>query len=277
MIPPRRPSCTPPGAPRLPNVPVCRPGFVTPFGGPASGISPGGGSLSPAPSARIPTPSPSCTIASIFSDCFLSCTGTIDGAAPGPVCGWTFIEPFGSFGGEFVFTPGVMSMDTADADDYPNATKPLPNPLATVFGLSGQFSFTEYQTPPNAMTTYQVIINNDGITENLSVSFFGDGGVLIQAGEATLIPTYSGSWTPNGSAHTVHFSVDGSGVPILFLAGISVPLTFVGDALSASGLYPDNSITYGGGSGDAAPASSPLRNLFITAGISAPDTVFCCP
>jgi len=34
-------------------------------------------------------------------------------------------------------------MDTFDADDFPIAFKPLSAPLATVFGLSGQFDFTE--------------------------------------------------------------------------------------------------------------------------------------
>ncbi len=275
MAPPnRRPFCTPPGVPRLPNVPVCRPMFVTPFGGPASGISPSGGGPAPSPA---PPPVPSCVSASIFADCFRSCTGVVNAASPGPVCGWTYIEPFGPLGGQVTFTPGMMSVQSFDADDFPIVTKPLPAPLATVFGLSGQFAFTEYPTPPGPTTTYQIFMNNLGITQTLSVSLFGDGSVVVQAGDSTLIPTYTGTWTPNHGSHVVHFSIDGAGIPTFFLDGVNIPLVFFGNVLSAGSSYPDNSINYGAGAGDVTPASSPVRNLFITAGVVGPRTVFCCP
>lgn len=213
----------------------------------------------------------------IFGDCFNICTGTINGGAPGPVCGWTYIEPFGALGGEFNFTPGVMSMDTFDADDFPIATKALPAPLATVFGLSGQWSFTEYSTPPNATTTYQILVNNFDISETLLVSLFGDGSVVVQAGNAILVPTYLGTWTPvPGAAHVVHFSIDGSGIPTLFIDGVAIPLVFIADLGNFSGSYPANSMNYGGGAGDPTPGSSPLRSLFLTAGVTPPETVFCC-
>jgi len=202
----------------------------------------------------------------------------ISGAAPGPVCGWTFIEPFGPLGGQFTFTPGIMSMDTFDADDFPIAFKPLSAPLATVFGLSGQFDFTEYTTPPNPTTTYQVIINNFDLSESLAVSFFGDGNIAFQAGDSTLIPFYTGTWTPTpGASHVVHFSVDGAGVPTLFLDGVAIPLIFVADVATFFALYPTNMVSYGGGAGDVTPDSSPLRSLFLTAGVVGPETVFCCP
>lgn len=224
-----------------------------------------------------PTPQPSCTTPSIFSDCFASCTGVIDGAAPGPVCGWTYIEPFGALGGQFTFTPGAMSMDTFDADDYPIAAKPLPAPLASVFGMSGQFSFTEYATPPNTMTTYQVILNNADLSETLIISFSGDGSVIVQAGDPDATPTYIGVWTPNAGSHVVHFSIDGAGVPTLYMDGVVIPVPFVADLGTLSALYPANNITYGGGAGDAAAAVSSLANIFLTAGIVGPETVFCCP
>lgn len=194
------------------------------------------------------------------------------------MCGWTFIEPFGALGGEFNFMPGVMSMDTFDADDFPTATKPLPAPLVSVFGISGQFDFTEYLTPPNAGTTYQIFMNNTGLTETLSVSLFGDGSVAVQAGPPASIPTYVGTWTPTpGAAHVVHFSIDLLGVPTLYIDGVAVPLVLFGSVPSFGTLYPANSISYGGGAADAAAASSLLRSLFITAGMVGPETVFCCP
>lgn len=218
-----------------------------------------------------------CVAASIFADCLGSCTGVISGAAPGPVCGWTFIEPFGALGGLFTFTPGVLSMDTAGATEFAIAAKPLPASLSSVWGVSGQFAFTEYPTAPNAETTYQIFMNNSDISEVLSVSLFGDGSVVVQAGDVDSVPTYTGSWTPNGGAHMVHFSIDSAGVPTLWLDGVAVPLTFYGNVGSWASSYPPNSISYGGGAAVAAPASSPLRNLFITQGETGPETVFCCP
>lgn len=219
----------------------------------------------------------SCVIASIFADCFGLCSGVIDGAAPGPVCGWTFIEPFGALGGRFTFTPGVMSMDTSGAAQFPIATKPLPASLASVLGLSGQFDFTEYPTTPNAETTYQIFLNNSDLSEVLSVSLFGDGSLVVQVGDVGSVPTYIGSWTPNGNAHVVHFSIDGSGVPTLWLDGVAITLAFYGNVGSWATSYPANSINYGGGAAVADAVSSPLRRLFITQGATGPATVFCCP
>lgn len=217
-------------------------------------------------------------MASIFSDCFGACTGTINGASPGPVCGYTYIEPFGAFGGQFAFTPGVMSMDTFDADDYPIATKPLPAPLASVFGISGKFSFAEYLTPPNPNTTYQLVLNNTGLTESLAISMFGDGSIIVQVGDPNSIPTYSGVWTPvPGATHTVFFAIDGAGVPTIYIDGVAIPVPFLADVFSVWNLYPAQSISYGGGSGDANPGNSPLYNLFATSGVVDPATVFCCP
>lgn len=218
-----------------------------------------------------------CVAASIFADCFKCCAGAINGAAPGPVCGWTFIEPFGALGGLFTLTPGIMSMDTAGATQFAIATKALAASLASVLGVSGQFDFTEYPTPPNAETTYQIFLNNFDISEVLSVSLFGDGSLVVQAGDVDSVPTYVGNWTPNGGAHVVHFSIDGSGAPTLWLDGVAIPLTFYGNVGSWAASYPANSINYGGGAAVATAASSPLRHLFLTAGATGPATAFCCP
>lgn len=253
-----------------------RPFITTPTGGPASGLWPQG-SARPAPAAPAPSPAPSCVAASIFSDCFGSCVGVINGGAPGPVCGWTFIEPFGALGGQFTFTPGQMALETFDADDFPIATKPIPAPPAGILGISGQFSFTEHQTPPNATTTYQLLVANFDLSQVLAVSLFGDGSVIVQAGDPNLIPTYLGTWTPNLGTHTVHFAVDGAGVPTLFIDGVAIPLTFVADLGSFWTVYPAGAITYGGGAGDVAASTQIIHNIFVTAGATPPQTVFCCP
>jgi len=214
--------------------------------------------------------------ASIFADCF-PYTGTIDAAAPGPVGGWTFIEPFGALGGEFNFTPGIMSMDTFDADDFAIAVKPLTDPLSSVFDISGQFDFTEYSTPPNPTTTYQVIMNNSDISESLSVSLFGDGNIVVQAGDSTTIPTYTGTWTPDAGAHVVHFTIDALGIPRIWIDGIEKVLAFLGNVGTFFSFYPANNISWGGGAGDVTPDVSPLRHLFLTAGVVGPETIFSCP
>lgn len=252
--------------------------FTNPFGGPASGLWPSG--LTPA-NTSVPRPATpfvptSCIQATIFADCFGLCTGVISGASPGPVCGWTFIEPFGARGGIFTFTPGQMSMDTAGALEYAIAVKPLPALLASVLGISGQFDFTEYPTPPNAETTYQVFLLNSDISELLSVSLFGDGSIVVQGGDKTSVPTYFGAWTPNGQAHRVHFWVPPTGAPRLWLDGVEITLAFVGDVGTFDG-YPANNVSYGGGAGVATPAVSPLRRLFLTSGETGPETNFCCP
>jgi hypothetical protein len=171
-----------------------------------------------------------------------------------------------------------MLSETFDADDFPIASKPLDAPLASVFGISGQFDFTEYSTPPIATTAYQLVINNSDLSESFSISLFGDGNVGVQVGDPASIPLYLGTWTPvAGAAHVVHFSVDGAGVPTLFIDGVAIPLVFIADVPSIWASYPVNSVSYGSSSADATPASSPLRSLFVTAGVVGPGTVFCCP
>lgn len=245
--------------------------FANLFRGPSRGLSP------KAHTAKKKHPhQTACIPATIFSDCFSLCAGMISGAAPGPVCGWTFIEPFGALGGFFTFTPGVMSMDTAGATEFPIAIKPLPATLASVLGISGQFDFTEYPTPPNAETTYQIFLLNSDLSELLSISFFGDGSAVVQAGAKDSVPTYLGAWTPSGDAHRVHFSIPETGTPELWLDGVEIVLTFFGDVATFDG-YPADSISYGGGAAVMTPASSPLRRIFLTAGESGPETNFCCP
>lgn len=263
-----------------PRVICVRPGFVTPFGGPASGISPSGFANSAPGSGAIvapaPTPVPTCVTASIFADCFGLCAGVINSAAPGPVCGWTYIEPFGPLGGQVTFTPGVMRIDAFDADDFPIVAKPFSASLASVFGISGQVDFTEYQTPPTVNTTYQWLINNFDISQQYFLGLFGDGTVLVQAGDPSIaIPSYLGTWTPNNGAHVVHFEVDGAGIPTLWIDGVSIPLTFLANLGTFSG-YPANSISVAAGSGDATPDSAQIRSIFITVGATAPETEFCC-
>lgn len=288
LPPPRRPC--PPGQIRPAPAAPCRPAFhnpfpMTPAGGPGGGLWPQGGSgsgsgsgsapgSSPAPT---PPPGPTCTPASIFADCLSACAGVISGASPGPLCGWTFNEAFGPLGGTVTFSPGSMSFDTAGAADFPGDTKPIPAPLASVKGVSGKFEFTEYQTVPNAFTTYDLILNNQAMDDTIVLGLLGDGSLLFQTGDPASSSTYTGTWVPNNGPHVVAFQTDALGVPSLWIDGVIIPLTFIGMGASFASLLPANSISFFLGSSDAAPGTAPVRNVFVAQGAFGPATDFCCP
>lgn len=283
-LPPRPPlrPC-PPGYVRPVPVAPCRPSFpMTPGGGPGSGLWPQGSGQGsalgvvpgPAPS---PAPAPNCVAATIFSDCFAGCAGTISGASPGPLCGWTFSEAFGPLGGSVTFTPGSMSFDSSGAADFPGDTKPLPLPLASVRSLTGKFEFTEYPTAPTGMTTYNLILNNQPLDDSVVLVLYGDGNVSFQVGDNTNSANYLGTWTPNNGSHVVAFQVDALGVPSLWIDGILIPLVFSGTSATFAPFLPANSISFFASSADVAPGTAPVRNALITSGIVDPAAVFCCP
>lgn len=250
------------------------------MGGPASGLWPSGGNAGQPASGPTPTPTPpsSCVTPSLFADCFAMCLGTIDGVTPGPICGWTFSMPFGPLGGSITFTPGSMSFNTTAPGDFPGDNKSLSAPLPTVNGITGQFSFTEYPTPPTVNTSYEIVITNQDLSEAVFVALFGDGTAAIQVGDPAASSNYTGTWTPTpGGTHDVHFSVSALGVPTLYIDGVVMALTFVGISPSFSSLLPANTVSFFLGSGDAAATTAPVQDVFVTDGILAPNTVFCCP
>lgn len=265
--------CLPPFVRRTPQGPCVRGPAPAAFGGPASGLWPSGS----APSAAVP----SCITPTLFADCFLGCTGAINefspGPGPGPLCGWTFNTGFGPLAGSISFTSGAMSFDTKSATDFPGASKPIPVSMAGVNGLTGQFTFTEYPTAPNPSTTYDLYANNVDSSQSISMGLFGDGTISFQVGPSASAPVYSGAWTPDNGTHTVHFNVDNAGVPALFIDGVAVPLLFIGNAPSFASIFPANSVVLFIGSGDPAPTSSVVSDLFLTAGVLGPEAEFCCP
>lgn len=264
--------------PSVPSTPCpCVPrSFGTPFGGAASGLWPSGGGAQPATPAPV-APAPTCVTPLIFADCFAVCSGVMSEVSPGPLCGWTYDMSQGSPGGTVTFAPGSMSFDTDDASDFPAARKPLPAPLVTVNGLTGQYSFTEYPSVPNVATAYNLYMTNFDLSEVVVVGLLGDGSVFFQVGDPAAAPSYFGAWTPNNGSHTIHFSIDALGVPAIWIDGVSIPLTFFGNIPSFAASEPANHIAFGFGSGDAAVVTAPLTNVFVTAGSLSPSTEFCCP
>jgi len=201
----------------------------------------------------------------------------MNGGSPGPICGWTYNEAFGPLGGGISFTPGIMSLDTTLATDYPGAAKPLGASLPDILGMTVRYSFTEFQGVPTLLTTYQIAVNNVGSAKTVFVSLFGDGSLVVQVGPVAAAPTYNGTWTPNGGSHDVHVTVDALGVPTLFIDGLAIPLTFAGNIFSFASLFPADSVILFAGSDLAVPASSPVTSVFVSSGVLSETMVFCCP
>lgn len=252
--------------------------FVTPFGGPASGLWPSGRRrATQTPSGASPTPPAGCTEASLFADCFGACAGTIEGASPGPVCGWTFVEPFGALGGSIALSAGQMSFDTTLATQYPGAQKALLASLPDILGISGKFTFTEFPTAPVAETTYQIFILNQDLSRVVSVSFFGDGSCAVQVGDVASAPMYIGTWTPDGGTHEVYFEISAGGVPTLYLDGLDITPPLFGDVPTFGASMTADAVSVFLASGANGAASGIVTDLFITAGAPGVSTEFCCP
>lgn len=240
-----------------------RPGIVTPFGGPASGLWPSG-------TARPSPPLPiGCGTADLFADCFAGCTGVIDAGSPGPVCGWTWA----GFGGSVSFTPGNM-LFVGTPGQFPVGTKPLRASLAGVGNVTLQFAFTE--KPPGLDTRNYEIQVLDGSGNNIIDIFFTDFGFGIgnpldvfvgplATAEDWFAP---GGWAPTTGAHVVHLTISALLVPTLFLDGVLVPLVDGGVAGDIALGAPDSL--------SAAEAGS-FQKIFLASGIFPPTKVFCCP
>ncbi len=262
----------------VPCAPNRGPGFLgTPSGGLFPFSNSSGAGVIPTPSGIPPGPvPPGCMAASIFADCFKDCSGLISSASAGPVCGWSFIIPFGDRGGTVAFSPGVMTFQ-GSSTNAPMDSKPIPMALPTIFGISGQYFFTEYQSPLGTGQLYYFFLSNFDGSEGLIVYLDDSGKVIFQVGPTPAAPSYIGTWTPNNGSHQVSFTVDALGVPTLAIDGVSIPLAFDVIAPSIVSVVPINSVSILAFIGNGANVSAPYTRIFVTSGIAGADTVFCCP
>lgn len=265
-LPPRRPWCTPPGVPRIPNVPVCRPVLrggngVTPFGGPASGISPAGGIPAPSPGPSViptPAPGPTCVTAEFFSECFTGCDGVGN-------CGWVTMTPAGTV----VFDGTQILEGSSGINPQGLARKPLA--IAPTPGFfTAQFQFTEIVGPPTANKTYAVGAFDAAANSVFSIGLIGDGTIFF--GDDSDV--YSAAWTPvSGATHTVQITKNGPGTVLLWIDGVLIPLVFlfpgpITDVPSVVSLSITNNDLDGMGAYDS---------IFLAAGARPLGTEFCCP
>jgi hypothetical protein len=170
-----------------------------------------------------------------------------------------------------------MTLHTSSALDYIGAIKDLLRPILSFNQVSGQFQFTEYQTPPNSTTTYQLAVNNADLTQGILFSLFGDGSGILQFGDLNAFSTWLFNWTPDGGNHIAHFSIDSMGKPHVWIDFVGKPVTFLGFLPTLGALFPANMVGIFGGAGDPAAASSPVQKAFVTMGNVGPETNFCCP
>src|SRR6188474_285289 len=263
-------------------VPVSRSAF-SPTGGPASGLFSNSSGVAPSP-APTPTPTPTpvpptpCVIPSLIADCFDSCVGgPIDQGSPGPVCGWTFVTPFGPKGGQVSFTP-LMSLETLGGNsDSPAAAKGLLSALVGVTNISIQYTFTEFPgSAGSGLSRYDFYLTDTGPVNALDIFLDDTGSVFITLGPGAGADAYFGTWTPNNGTHKVDLSVDGAMVPTLFIDDVAIPLAFLGTGFSFSGIPPSNVFMPTALRGTAVSAAT-VSSIFVTNGVFPPSTVYCCP
>lgn len=245
-------------------------GLPTPFGGPGSGLWPtGGGSTPPPPPPPLPP-----IVADILADCFAACAGVISQGAPGPICGWTYFTSLSGPASTVTFSQGSMTFDCPTSNEAPAASKPIS--ISGVNDRTVHFTFHEFNDI-QASIAYMIIVTDLANTNALSINLESNGSVSVAAGLQANIPFYSGTWTPNGGFHTVHLTVDASGLPRLWIDGAEITLTLIGSAPFAG--YPADSVVanFSDLNNDAIARTSVLESLFITTGQILPTRTFRCP
>lgn len=260
---------------------MAAPSVNVPSGGPGSGLW-ASGTVPPAPApSPVPTPTPVppppvvCVTADILADCFAACTGTINSGSPGPICGWAWDFTQAS-GGSISFTPGVMSFNAPTGSEGPADKKAFTASLATVLGMTGQYTFTEWPSPlGNGFAGYEIAIASAGQADLFQLFLENDGDVFLQVGSFGNNSLYLGTWFPNNGTHKVHFTVDALGVPRLWIDGVEIPLTFSGmvffNPTSA------DSVVFVPFEFSGFSDATTVSEVFVATRILPPETVFCCP
>lgn len=242
---------------------------MTPLGGPAGGLWPSGGGQSQ-PAAPLP-----CLTADILAECFALCSGVISQGAPGPVCDWTYFTSLSGPASTVTFSPGSMTFDCPTSNEAPAASKPIS--MSGVNDRTVQFTFQEFDDL-QASISYLITLMDAGSVNLLNINLGANGDVVVSVGPVANVSFYLGNWAPNKGRHIVHLTVDGGGLPRLWIDAVEIPLAFLGSGPFGGG-YPDESVTanFSDLNNDAIPRTAVLENLFIAAGQFPPSRTFCCP
>lgn len=216
---------------------------------------------------------PTCTMATLFHDCFAGAGGVI--ALPGfagPVDGWTYTSPKN---GQITLTPGLMTLQSLGINNVPGASKALLLPLASISSTSLQVTFTEFPAPLTAKD-YNFFASNTGSTEMVNIFLADNGFAGVFLGSTVSLDGYSGTWTPVGGAtHKVDLSINGSNVPTLFIDNVAITLGFLGTGFSPTFTPPTNTAS-AQFNGANVVASGTITRFFVTSGVLPNTTVYCC-
>lgn len=171
-----------------------------------------------------------------------------------------------------------MSLNTPTQTEQPAVSKPITMP--GVFGVTGQFTFTEFPGTAGMLNvSYNLTLNDFANSDWLLVNLDDSGGVAFIVGpQPNGWSNYLGTWTPTGGTHKVHFTVDALGVPRLWVDGTEIALVFF--AFGAGGpAQPPNTAEFNvfNLDGPGPSKSAVVSEVFVASGVLPPTTIFCCP
>jgi len=215
----------------------------------------------PPQSLFVKAPAAACTTAGIFADCFTGCMG------PPPVCGWT------SFGTGPVTFDGDQQIQTDSVGGGAATTKAHAGIPTVPINTTVQVRFTETVDPPGPLTAaYQFTVTDAGGASGVNLELDNNGAVLLDIGAVG----YTGVWAPlgGGATRTAHLTIDGVGIPSLFIDTVPIPL-----APGAGGIgtpFPSQ-VQIQTFHIPPAPIPASYDWFFVAAGIFPPTEVFCCP
>lgn len=235
-------------------------GFVTPLGGPGSGLWPSGqgGAF-----AAVQQPS-NCLRASISADCFEGCDPS------GATCGWLILSPPGTV--TFTGTNVLLGPFGADKQGVIGKLGLGPIPIRNV---TVRYTLTEVAVPEDANKSYVIGLFDAAANQVIAIGLIGDGTAVVFVGNGDGTGSqYFGAWTPiSGATRIIQGSVDAAGTPSLTIDGVAISLTFFGAGNisflpNAIGASIENDDLNGQGAMD---------NIFATVGNVPLTMSFCCP
>ena len=201
-----------------------------------------------------------CTPANLLTECFVGC-------GPPGNCGWAITSP-----------PGTASFDGVKLNEGSfgaSNTGAALKPLLGVMPISDwtlQFKFKEIPVPQTGNINYYIRIG-DPVGNLFEIALSGNGNALVTkfGGSA-----FSGPWLPagGGASHVVHLTMPpGFGIPATFVDGVLIPLV---PGAPFPGIAGPNTLSANIANADL-NGQGAYEQIFLTGGIFAPTTKFCCP
>jgi hypothetical protein len=157
------------------------------------------------------------------------------------------------------------------------AQKAAPSPAGLAPGTI-QYIFNEF-VGASDLVFYDLSIQDSAGVNSLDFYLGSDGVVYVQYGPNASAPFYDGVWVPNQGHHVVHLTLDGAGVPTLYIDGVLIPLVLGGSQVTFSQADP-GMLSMDSGWGNAVgtyTTAAKFEKFFVTAQALPPTTEFCCP